>query len=97
MTTILEKTRLETCPKNVPEKRARSIFDHSYTIFGELGRGRWEGGELGRGRWVCLLIIYVLIYLFIYLFIYYYYYYYYLFFLRKSANSEFHNFGRFFA
>ena len=51
MTTILEKTRLETCPKNVPEKRARSIFDHSYMIFGELGRGRWEGGELGRGRW----------------------------------------------
>ena len=32
MTTILEKTRLETCPKNVPEKCARAIFDDSYTL-----------------------------------------------------------------
>ena len=51
MTAIFEKNGLETCPKNLPEKRARLIFDDSYTIFSELGRGRWEGGELGMGRW----------------------------------------------
>ena len=50
LTTVTHFWHFSNC-KNLLEKRARSIFDDSYTIFSELGRGRWEGGELGRGRW----------------------------------------------